>query len=398
MPDANAFTEAIELAVDFAAAMNCQRYGQFERINIDPTDYCRMLKDTLMWRELFSIPQVPPIAVATLREAFASVTWPDDALALRREVDVLCSELGRLLRHPVDHRLIPMSATAARSSYPLLWKHAHAPPGTAPPGTVNKSFHEPFSASERTHEEVVFFGTGHGEVLVLPRPLTTAAALRVIFRRVWSLGNKTAGDLVGAVVEKSIALGCRSRRPDAIWENERYRPGPRGREYEIDIATRHTGQLTLFEAKAKVLTGEARSMNFISFLEDYTKSYLSLLEQLVRHHRYLQQGTVPSISPATSDDNRVLKVAVSSLSFGPATDKSLANVLLCSMANAKLEATDDDDENNTIIERFNQKLGEVINGIDHGTERKDGVVNLFAYLLDVFWVDLGELLYLLHRA
>lgn len=133
---------------------------------------------------------------------------------------------------------------------------------------------------------VVFFETESSDVLVLPRPLTTAAALRVIFERAWSLGGNSGADIVGAVVEKSVALGCRRRGPRSTWENERYRPRRKGQEYEVDVATRDGDQLVFFEAKAKSLTSEARAINFVSFLKDYTNSYLSLLEQLVRHHKW----------------------------------------------------------------------------------------------------------------
>lgn len=45
-----------------------------------------------------------------------------------------------------------------------------------------------------------------------------------------------------------------------------------------------------------------------------------------------------------SSDDRVLKVAVSPLSFGPATDKALASVLLRAIANAELVATSGDEQ------------------------------------------------------
>lgn len=65
-----------QLATDFAAAMNCQRYSQYEEIDIRPGNAWRVLRDSLLWREIFSLPQVPPQVLPSLREAIDALITP----------------------------------------------------------------------------------------------------------------------------------------------------------------------------------------------------------------------------------------------------------------------------------------------------------------------------------
>ncbi|NKM14643.1 hypothetical protein GFL85_27140 [Rhizobium laguerreae] len=53
----------IELAVDFAAVLDCQRYSQFEEMDVHASQAERNLRESLLWRELFVLPQVPAVAL-----------------------------------------------------------------------------------------------------------------------------------------------------------------------------------------------------------------------------------------------------------------------------------------------------------------------------------------------
>ena len=70
---------AFSLATDVAACLDCQRYRQFEEMNLHATDFLRVLAESLTWRELFSLPQVPPWTLTTLRQALSMVKWPSGA-------------------------------------------------------------------------------------------------------------------------------------------------------------------------------------------------------------------------------------------------------------------------------------------------------------------------------
>jgi hypothetical protein len=47
------------LATDFAASLDCKRYGPWEDFNLHAASFHRALSDTQVWREVFTPPQAP---------------------------------------------------------------------------------------------------------------------------------------------------------------------------------------------------------------------------------------------------------------------------------------------------------------------------------------------------
>ncbi len=390
-PD-NLWKSAIELATDFAASMDCQRYNPFDGIALDAPDFLPALAESLTWRELFTAPQVPPLVLPTLRDAFSQVPWPEDAYEVRHEVDQLFSELEDLLPVlSVDH-LTALKQQTVRSSFPLLWQHA-----AAPQGGVNERYLDPFGLHPRDHERYVFFhGDGNQEFL-LPRSLTAAAACETVFRLVWAkVEREKAKRLVSDTLEKSIAIACRSAHAPCVWEKATY--NAQRTNLEIDVAVRDGQEILLFETKAKSLTSKTRSGDMVAFIYDYSNSFLALLRQLARHDRNIRCGLTPLT--ATDDDPgtlRVRKIAVSPLSYGPASDHFLTNALLHSIATARLVSVEGKPEHVKILDAFNKTVQQSMRVIAQVAPRRDGQVDMVSYMMHVLWLDLGQLLYTLHR-
>ncbi|MYF60270.1 MAG: hypothetical protein F4179_01120 [Gammaproteobacteria bacterium] len=386
---AEAWEMAIGLATDFAACMDCQRYNRFDGLHLDVPDFLPEMQDALKWRELFTLPQVPPRAIATLRSAFCQVTWPRGTRSLRNDIDGLFAEVELLLADlPVDG-IVAMPQTAL-SAFPLLRLHA---------GTHKDSdaeYLDPFGAHPRKHERYVFFETDDDEVVVLPSSLTAAAACEAIFRLIWHrAGRNSAADLVGQVLEKAVAIACK-RRSKSVWEKVVYDAA--GERLEIDVAVRENQQIVLFETKAKSLTSEARLGDVMTFIDDYTKSFLTLVTQLVRHDRNIRRGLTPLVEKdAIPRDLHITKVAVSPLSYGPASDQVLQNALLHSMIRARLGSVKKDPQHIRILTAFNDTIAQIARMADLIAITRNGEIDLVRYFIQLSWVDLGQLLYMLHR-
>ncbi len=380
---------AVDLATDAAACLDCQRYNQFDEMDLHATDFLRVLGESLTWREVFSLPQVPPRTLHTLHHALSNVRWPNGADELRQEVDRLFAEVENLLSASSDDCLTRIPQQRAREQYPILWCH-----GRAEPGEANADYLGPLEAAKRNHEKFVFLGTADGDACTLPRAMTAAAACEVIFGRILSAIPKEAPQIIGATIETSVFLACQGKA-DRSYRNKGYCASD-GKHLEIDVATRTGQQIVLFETKSKSLTRTSRSGDMIEFLSDYTKSYLSLLKQLVRHDRHLKD------TPLTEDGEdldaiSVIKVAVSPMSYGPASDKVLANTFMRSIAHARLMSIDTEPKRDRILDEFNKTLDEITSELTKaGTPENDGI-DLFRYMLDVIWLDLGEVLYVLDR-
>ena len=180
---AESWKAAVELAIDFAASLDCQRYNQFDGFNLGATDFLQSLAESLVWRELFTLPQVPPVALETIRLAFSQITWPDETDDLRRDVNSLFAESGKLIGALSVDRLTRIPTEVARSAFPHLWRHARVRRGT-----VNADYLDPLGAYPRNHDQFVFFESDGDHVLVLPPALTAAAACVAIFTSVHGLG------------------------------------------------------------------------------------------------------------------------------------------------------------------------------------------------------------------
>ena len=388
---AKVWESAIRLAVDFAATADCQRYNQFDGLSLDSPDFLPALSESLAWRELFSLPQVPLSVLQTLRNAFSQIGWPNGTDDLRRDVEQLFSELDRLLEDLRVDGLTAMPRSIARFGFPLLWIH-----GCAPQGGVNAGYLDPFGGSPRDHDRYVFFEAGDGRVAALPSSLTAAAGCEAIFRLIWaSAGRKAASKLVGDTIEQSVAIACRTHTP-RVWEKVRYRAD--GADLEVDVAVREGDEIVLFEAKAKSLTSEARSGDTMAFIDDYTKSFLTQLGQLARHDRNIKRGLTPLV-PVEDDPNalHIIKIAVSPLSYGPASDQVLSNALMHSIAGARLDSVGGDPRHVRILKEFNKSVRQAMEIIDQIAPQRDDKIDMVRYLMWVSWFDLGQLLYALKR-
>ena len=387
---AEVWKEAVSLAIDFAASLDCQRYNPFDGFNLDVPDFLPALEESVKWRELFTLPQVPTSALSTLRRAFSQITWPAGTNRLRSDVDGLFRELNHLLAGLADDRLTAMPKRTAVSLFPLLSRHAGAYQGT-----INANYLDPFGTSPRDHERYVFFEAADKRVVLLPSSFTAAAACEAIFRFVWTKATQVASDVVGNVIEKTVVIACRSHT-SRVWEKLCYRAN--GVDLEIDVAVRDGQNIVLFETKAKSLTSESRTGDMMAFIDDYTKSFLTLLRQLVRHERNIRRGCTPLTRTDKNLDNlHITKVAVSPLSYGPASDQVLQNALLRAMARAVVSSLNEDPEHVRILNAFNAKVKDIVNDVIDVSAGKGGEGDLGRFMMHVSWFDVGQLLYSLHR-
>ena len=385
------FQDAIALAVDFAGCLNCQRYSTFDDFNPDAVDFPRLLAESVLSRELFSVPQVPPSSLLTLLQAAETASWPDGASCLRDETIALFTELGALVdRVPADD-LGELFVQSARRDFPLLYRYAHAAPGKA-----NAQYLEPFERGKRTHESCVFFETTNHAIVTLPRTMTAACGVRMIFERIYRSGVPTIEHFVGQLYEQSVVLACRDK-VDRLWQSQKYSVGKA--TFEFDLVTQTGLHVVCFEVKSKTLKEDSRAGDVPSMLADYAKSYLALLVQLLRHERYLREGKTPITTDGEEGKKLdVTKVAVSPISFGPISDKVLATALTEGILLNRLSLHATGSPQSKLFEEFNALVNEAGQQLDRLVQLSQGKHRPISYLMSVIWLDLGQLLYLVDRA
>lgn len=276
--------------------------------------------------------------------------------------------------------------------FPHLWKI-----GVGEAGTVNPDYLHPTQGGKRNQSDFIFFAYTNDEVLTLPTPLLREAFCQAVFRRVWTkLPKARAPDVVGQVFEKALERAC-AGKASTVLAGATYAIGKQ--KFELDVATREDDKVVFFETKSKSLTAVARSGDLLAFYQDYADSFLLMAHQLVRHDEFLRQGLTPL---TTIGGNCAsfwsLKVAVSPLSYGPASDKFLGNGLLRSFYGVKLQPVSQDPAQKKATDKINKAVPQIFSVVDRlARTTKDGTPNRFAYILDLFWLDLGQVLYALNR-
>jgi len=381
------------LAIDYAASLDCQRYSQYEEFNLHPSAFHRTLRDSLIWREVFTLPQVPAQVVTRIWAILRDELTPADQAQLGVRIDALFGEIEAVLAGTADDKPTVRPREATERQLPTLWRLAK---GTV--GRVNPSYLDPLTASTRNQDALILFERGRQQVLTLPRAMAAAAACETVFKLIWSkLERKRASNIVGKTFEKAIARACQGNAPLVV-ANRTYEVGKQN--FELDAATREDNKIVLIETKAKSLTSKARSGDIFAFFSDYADSFLALLEQLARHERHFREGVSPlSETGDNIADIRLLKVAVSPLSYGPLSDKVLAGNALRALATATLHAKNGDDPAAVkAVGKFNATVRSTVAEIALSAPKRDGLLDLHAYLIDVFWLDLGQVLYVLDRS
>lgn len=390
--DSTPLHDGIDLAIDFAAAMNCQRYNRFDGITeLHPTELMRAFDEAMRWHVLFTLPQVPVQTLNVIRHAFATAGWSHETRNVRRDVDLLLKEGIELLRNRKTSDLIQMSKETAQRRFPSLMRMAYLPHGD-----VNQNYLRPFDAEQRNHQSYVFFDTAGEKILSLAPSLAACAVYIAAFERIWTtLNPKVAEPIVSNVVERAIYLTCLGKATD-VSQNIRYQAN--GQQLEIDVFCRDNHNRFFFEAKSKALTRAAESDNTLEFIEDFVGGFLVALRQLVRHDRNAEIIDI-DITAHTRESTYIdnVKVAVSSLSFGPVMDKSLSNTLFRAASQSRFEVTTDDVRTKEIINEFDSIIREIEIEIERFPEDRK-LESLFQYLISVFWMDVGQLIYLTNRA
>jgi hypothetical protein len=385
-----AWKSLVDLATDFAAAHDCQRYNQYAGMNVHASQVHRALAESTLWREFFSLPQMPPQALRQVLDALEGILTPADEAQLGFAARPFFKELDQLINWSANDRLSLHPSAVIAQALPLL----HRLTGGAK--AVNVEYGDPLAASERTQDRTLLFSRGKDHVVTLPRALLAPAACELIFRQIWEKLGKRAETITKDTLEHAIVSACQGKAPKVLG-NEEYHIGKN--RYEIDAATRDGDKIVLIETKGKSLTAQSRSGDMFAFFSDYSDSFLRMLSQLVRHEVHLRQGLTPLTTTGEKvDDLRPVKVAVSPLSYGPVSDKMLSSSLLRSFFGAKLNPITPDSKNQKTLDKLHERVDHILKDMLIVAPQRDGAPQIVPYLIDVFWLDLGQLLYILKRA
>jgi hypothetical protein len=388
---AKAWANLTQLATDLAACFDVERYGQFEGIDLRPADLPYLFSESVGWSQLFTQPQSPTAIVPAMRQVLRDLLDQSDLRALGLDFWDLLAELETLLRSCNSDRLTILGRDQAAQHFPTLIGSIE---GFS--NQVNAGFADPFDAGALDHFQRVLFDGGADGFLVLPRALASAAAATLIVHRLWNrLDGDRASELTGKLFEAMIAQACRAKTGKVSADLHYHF---KGKSLQIDVAVIEPEALILFEVKSKSLTLRARSGELIKTLDDYGNSYLALVLQLARHENAIRSGSTELLDATGGNDVEFTNVAVSPLTLGPMTDRALARPLLSALAVARISPTNADPEASRIVAKLEKAISNLLEEVQPLALNAKGELDFHTFLMNFFWLDLGEILYMLSRS
>ena len=386
-----AWRSLITQASDVAATFDCQRYGQFEDIGgISSSQIDEKISEAMGWRLLFFTPQAPRLLLPRLQAAFRKELPTDTNRDLRSLVTTLFNEMIDLAEYLRSDGCMVIKKSDARRKYPQLCEHA-----LAPFGSVNRHYHVPVRGAARADTAFVLFDGPNDTFVIRPVAMSVHAFCEALFTLVWRRLGKPAEKIVGNVIESAIVAACQGKA-DRVSAGEFYR-NKKNRE-EIDVAARSGNQVTLIEAKAKVLTRGGQIGTSGKFYDDYAKSYLKLVRQLARHDHDLRKGATDIAEAYESASLEVERIAVSTVSFGPIADRLTTTALMSALPSVELHALDNDPKAHESVTSFNDEVRKTVKELEKAVPKDaEGRHDLHQFVLFTQWLDLGQLLFALDR-
>lgn len=372
------------LMIDAVAIMDVERYSSMEGLNVAPGELVAELTAAVAWHQLFTFPRYTRAAVRQLLRSMRAVLTSEERRALGYDLERAEAELEALLSSTLDERAIRVSSARVEQAYPLLWAWPYnlgAPP--------NAGFSEPFDTAHRDQERHLFFPTGKRHVTLLPTSVTAAHAATLLVESVWrGLKGQRASKAIGRVYEDAIATICRKDGRADVRCDVKYHAKPKN--LQIDVLVEREQRLTVLEVKSKSLTAQATSGDLLTYLRDIKDSYLSMLLQLMRHERHMRDGH-PDLPRAKGSD-RIAKVAISPLSFGPISDASFSRNLLIALSQVRLTPIDDNVGAAEVIAGIHEMVDEIASELNALPSREQGKdVDVLSELMDYHWLDIAQL-------
>lgn len=378
--------------VDFCATFDCERYGQFEQIDIEPAQIPEAIQKTLTWNAFFRVNQTHSLAIPAIMECIIDGADEHDQFVFVKKVKKLWNEYRHLMNHLNANSPLSISDMYARRDFPNLLKSS-----TGFAKKVNRSFRHPMDGNECNDGRFVFISAPKKMLIVRPLSITNNAFLETVFRCFWAeIAKETASKIAGELFEKAI-LKATSHHTGDVFHRKTYRS--KKRENEFDVALREEQNIQLFEVKGKNLTSAATAGNTIKFIEDIAGSFMSLIEQLARHEANIRNVDTPINKTSDSGTSLVVeKIAVSPLSFGPVSDKGFLSALVRALTSGQLASLNENSDEIETIDEFNSKTLKAIKSIQCAIDASDERSDFHTFFLFSQWLDLSQVLYCIDQA
>ncbi|PKR48125.1 hypothetical protein [Thalassospira povalilytica] len=383
----NVWTQIVQLSTDYAAHFNCERYSTYEYLQIDPFSVPDAVMRSLLWDTTFSVSQVPKIAVQNLINAVKYIIPRKDSPA---DLYGLLDEVADFVKVLNPEYMSVFKELDLKKRFPAITELCVSKKlqctdlRSLPTDTVGWEMASP-----------LFYAGDKQQMIAMPTSICCAALCPLVISKVrgaFKSNTRLIADIYERAVEQTTMKGV-----TRVERGTKYSVGKIN--YDLDVIGEAGGNVFISEVKSKVLTSKAKSMEMMKFYEDYGQAYIKMLGQLAGRELHLREGEVDSyLLEGSLSAGRVIKLAVSPTSFGPITSRTMTTGIVNALASMKLAATEEIDDHHSVVGDFNKELDKLYHNLKLVAPLREQKSDLQSYLHGVYWLDLGQLSYLLSRA
>jgi hypothetical protein len=350
-----AFVKAELLARHLAATLDLETHSIFENTSLPNRFFEKVLRETVLYDELFGFPQWQPESSRKLTKMYiealerAGCKLPEatasEWIAIASGLHTMAhpSQLSTFSRERFQANL-PSHAAAARLTDLLA----------IPEQNLNSKYRWPTDTTKRLDAGYPIIKARNGDYISQPTAIGSRAFIERLLdlMRQAELQNATGEqELIkararlesrfGKALEYLTANALRDVGANVTFEGAEYWGKNKNQRLEIDAVVETDTDIFLFECKKKVLTASARQGESLAMLTDLADSFLKMQSQLARHEAKLRKyGKIDFLDGRTLElrGRNIEKFAISLFDHGALQGRSFTVPLFANLFGSTISA------------------------------------------------------------
>jgi len=380
-----------------AAVIDVEPHSSFENMRIARGALQRVLRDTLVYDEMFSFPQWQPLAAQHLVPRWLSALEAEGCVFPVLTAGHWAAFAARLLSISQPSALTSIEPNQFTSG-PVGWTQARTLIDACCPSTgdVNARYSDPTHTAARTATYYPILPAGYGRCFVQPRGVTARALCERVYALMREADVPDLENRMGRALETLTADVMRRGGHAVTAENAKY-PNPNGgNDLEIDLAVETDERIFLFECKKKPLTNAARRGEPFAILKDLEASFLRSVQQLAQHEAVLRsrgQINFRDGSCIALNGRPVEKFCISLFDHGSLQHRDMTMAMLGVLVGSEIQFREP--EARELQRAINRRLNSISKNVkiivDSQVDHPER--GMFPFIMSSWWLSVDQLEY-----
>jgi hypothetical protein len=382
----------------FTEIMNVEPYSLYENINMYSDNLFQIIHDTIIYDELFAIPQWQPIA-----SKFLISNWIESLEAQGLEFPLfsksiwneLCGKLISLSRSDdfVEIQAIHLSSDTVTIELAYSFLEAVSLPASK----VNQGYKSLQDNNNRNSFLFPIFKINPSTFLLQPKAIIGRALCERLFTLVRENKIKDHENKMGFALEDLTfrLLKNFGEEPSFDLYEGKYSVDS-NTCLDMDIVVETPERIFLFECTKKSLTRAARRGDMNAVLKDLEGSFFKTLQQLARHEERLKKDGFIKLKNGQQinwNGRHIEKIALSLFDHGSIQGRDFIHPLMRLLPNITFKS--DFTENKKTIDKINKRVVNYRNSIKNiiGDDEITAENHLHDFEMSTWWLSIDQLYY-----